>query len=121
MSNPQKPRNYRDVIDELVRMCHKGQGQIGARRIREGVWNKNASEAETPDQHQINLLLERLSPSDRDMIAGLLAQEVVTGVFETLKVLEEFSIEPFTDGYEGSPNHDFIGRLDGWNWPERSE
>ena len=57
MSSPQKPRNYREVIDELVRMCRDGQGQIGARRVREGVWNKNASEVAIPEQHQINLLL----------------------------------------------------------------
>lgn len=118
MSSLQKPQSYRDVIDELVRMCHDGQGQLGARRVREGVWNKNASEAVIPDQQQINLLLERLSLSDRAIIADLLAQEVVTGVFETLKVLEEFQIEPFRDGYEGSPYHDFVGRLDDWNWPE---
>jgi hypothetical protein len=115
---PSKPDNYRKFIDELARMCKNGQGQIVARRVREGVWNKNASEAVIPDQHQVNLLLERLSPSDREIIAGLLAKEVVTGVFETLKVLEEFQIEPFTDGYEGSPYHDFIGRLDDWSWPE---
>ncbi len=119
MSNAQKPQNYREVIDALVRMCHDGQGQIGARRVREGVWNKNASESTIPEQHQINLMLERLSSSDRAIIADLLAHEVVIGVFETLKVLEEFQIEPFTDGYEGSPYHDFVGRLDNWNWPER--
>ena len=46
------------------------------------------------------------------------AQEAVTGVFETLKVLEKFEVEPFRDGYEGSPYNDFVGRLDDWNWPE---
>jgi len=121
MSTPEKPQRYRDAIDALVRMCEAGQGQTGADRDRARVWNKNASETILPDDHRINLLLERLSPSDRGIIAGLLAQSVATGVFETLKVLEEFQIEPFTDGYEGSPYHDFIGRLDGWNWPERSE
>lgn len=118
MSTQAKPRNYREMVDALVRMCREGQGQIGARRVRQGVWNKNASHSALPEQHQINLLLQRLSPSDRDIIAGLLAQEVVTGVFETLKVLEEFQIEPFKDGYEGSSYHDFIGRLDNWHWPE---
>jgi hypothetical protein len=120
MSSPQKPRNYRDVIDELVRMCHDGQGQIGARRVREGVWNENAKADFIPEQHQINLLLERLSPSDREILAGMLAHATETGVFETLKTLEEFQIEPFTDGYEGSPYHDFVGRLDDWSWPENS-
>jgi len=48
----------------------------------------------------------------------MLKQEVELGVFETLKVLEQFQVEPFKDGYEGSPFHDFIGRLGNWQWPE---
>lgn len=118
MSTQRKPQNYRKMIDELVRMCQDGQGQIGARRIREGVWDSNANQDLNPEQHQINLLLKRLSSSDRELIAGILAQEVVTGVFETLKVLEQKGIEPFQDGYEGSPYNDFVGRLNDWNWPE---
>jgi hypothetical protein len=118
MSTPQKPQNYRDMIDQLVRMCQDGQGQIGARKVHEGVWNRNAGQGSLPEQHRINLLLQQLSPSDRETIADLLRQEVVTGVFETLKVLEEFQIEPFTEGYEGSPYHDFVGRLSDWSWPE---
>jgi len=64
------------------------------------------------------MLLARLSQGDRDVIADMLAQSVVTGVFEALKVLEEFEVEPFTDAYEGSPFNDFIGRLADWEWPE---
>jgi len=118
MSTPQKPRNYREMIDELVKMCQEGQGQIGARCVREGVWNKNARQDFIPEQHEINLLLERSSAADREVIAGMLVQSVVTGVFETLKVLEKFEIEPFKDGYEGSPYNDLVGRLDDWSWPE---
>jgi hypothetical protein len=118
MSTPQKPPAYREMIDELVRVCKDGQGQIGARRVRAGVWNANATPDFIPDQHAINLLLKRLSAEDREIIAGMLAQEVVTGAFETLKVLEKFEIEPFRDGYEGSPYNDFIGRLDDWSWPD---
>src|SRR5689334_3016626 len=106
MSTPQKPQNYRTMIDELVRMCKDGQGQIGSRLAREGVWNKNARHDFIPEQHEINLLLKRLSPADRNIIANMLAESVVTGVFETLKVLEQFEIEPFNDGYEGSPYND---------------
>jgi len=51
-------------------------------------------------------------------MARLLVKEVECGVFETLKVLEEFKITPFVSGYEGSPFNDFIGRLEGWEWPE---
>ncbi len=55
---------------------------------------------------------------DREIIAEMLAHAVVTGVFETLKMLEKFEVEPFKDGYEGSPYNDFVGRLDDWSWPE---
>jgi hypothetical protein len=49
----------------------------------------------------------------------MLAHAFECGVFESLKALEEFEIEPFIDGYEGSPYHDFIGRVDPdqWEWP----
>ncbi len=118
MSETHKPPLYRQVIDELVRACKEGQGQLGARRAREGVWNQNAKADYIPEQHAINLLLKRMSPEDREVLAGMLAQEVVTGVFETLKALEQFKVEPFEDGYEGSPFNDFIGRLAHWDWPE---
>ena len=78
------------------------------------MWNQDATAKFIPEQHQINLLLQRLSATEREVLAGMLAQEVMPGVFETLKVLEEFVVEPFQDGYEGSPYHGFIGRLDGW-------
>jgi len=117
--NPKKPQLYRDFIDELVDVCHNGQGQIGARRARVGVWHPSASAEHLPDQHQINLLLARLSEKEREVLAQLLSQEVETGVFETLKALETFGIPPFQEGYEGSPYHDFTGRLStDWDWPE---
>ncbi len=119
MTVPQKPNIYRDAIDELVRMCREGQGQIGARRARHGVWNPSATTDYLADQHEINLLLARMPAEDREILANLLASEVVTGVFETLKVLEQFQVLPFEDGYEGSPFNDFIGRLAGWEWPEK--
>jgi hypothetical protein len=117
MSKEQKPQIYRDLIDELVRVCKDGQGQIGARRTRKGVWNQNATKDFIPEQHEINLLLKRMSPADREILAGMLSHAVETGVFETLKVLEQFEVDPFKDGYEGSPFHDFIGRLADWEWP----
>jgi hypothetical protein len=114
-----KSQAYRDVIDHLVHVCRNGQGQIGAERVRAGVWHKYATAHHLPDQHEINLLLTRLSAADRDILAKLLAEEVELGVFETLKALEQFDIPPFESGYEGSAFNDFVGRLAGWNWPER--
>jgi hypothetical protein len=118
MSEPHKPLLYRQVIDELVRACKEGQGQLAAERARKGIWNQNATVDYIPEQHAINLLLKRMSAADREILAGMLADQVVTGVFEALKVLEQFEIEPFQDGYEGSPFNDFIGRLSDWEWPE---
>jgi hypothetical protein len=40
-------------------------------------------------------------------------------VFETLKALEQFAIKPFKNGYEDSSYNDFVGRLNGWEWPQR--
>ncbi len=121
MTNLSKRKTYREMIDSLVEMCRNGQGQIGANRVRKGVWNQYATVDSIPEQHEINLFLARLSESEREILAGMLAQEVETGVFETLKVLEQFQIEPFQTGYEGSPYNDFIGRLDDWEWPESDD
>jgi hypothetical protein len=119
MNSNIKPKIYREVIDSLVDMCHNGQGQISSTNVLRGVWNDNASEEELPDQHKINLLLASMSVSDRELLAKMLLEEVITGVFETLKSLEEHEIEPFKDGYEGSPYNDFIGRVsNNWEWPE---
>ena len=117
MSIEAKPELYHKFIDSLVDMCHNGQGQIGSNRALKGIWNSNATSEYIPEQHKINLLLERLSISDRQVLAKLLSDAVETGVFETLKALEEFQISPFESGYEGSPFNDFIGRLNDWDWP----
>jgi hypothetical protein len=82
------------------------------------VWNPSATADTDREQHHINLLLDRLSPVDREVLAGMLSRQVEVGVFETLKVLEQFAVPPLDGGYEGGPHHDFIGRLADWEWPE---
>jgi hypothetical protein len=113
-------QQYRDLIDRLVRSCREGQGQIAARRARSGVWNANAETmpADMPDQAAMNDLLRRLDDDDRELLAQFFAQQFVGGVHETLVVLHAAQIAPFEDGYEGSPFHDFVGRLDDWPWPD---
>lgn len=115
-------QKYKDFIDHMVAVCHHGQGAIGPNRARLGVWNTNAT-ADTDyleDQFKINQLLASLSVQQREVVARMLAEEFQNGVFETLKALEDFGIEPFIDGYEGSAYHDFIGRAatDPWQWPK---
>lgn len=116
----EEDRKYRRIIDELVDVCKNGQGKIGSERVIAGVWNRNARKDFLEDQYQINELLKRLNLEDRKIIAEMLEQEVRTGIFEALKVLEDEGIPPFERGYEGSPYHDFIGRMDDWKWPERT-
>jgi len=110
---------YRRLIDRLVWACRDGQGQIGSRRARAGVWNANADAepAAMPDQHAMNDLLRRLDPTVREVLAQMLEQAFVSGVHETLLVAHEEGIDPLDDGYEGTPFHDFAGRLDDWPWP----
>ena len=122
MSEFNKPKIYRDIIDSLVQNCHSGQGQIGPDRVRDGVWNKNKPSDLDQHQNDLNELLSRLNSRDREILATQLEKTFQGGVFETLKTLEEFEIEPFKEGYEGSPYHDFIGRVDKkdqWEWPEK--
>jgi hypothetical protein len=118
MSLHRKPREYHAAIDALVEVCRAGQGQIGAERVRKGVWNQNASPTFLAEEHLVNEILKNLAIEDRYALAAALAKEFEAGVFESLKVLEELRISPFEEGYEGSPFHDFVGRLGGWQWPE---
>jgi hypothetical protein len=112
-----KPSYYREIIDALVNECVTGQGQIAANRVRAGVWNAAATAENMPQEHAANVLLKRLSSTERETLAYLLASEFRGGVFETLQALESAAIDPFQDGYEGGPHHDFTGRLGGWHWP----
>jgi hypothetical protein len=95
-----------------------GPGPDRAERARRDVWHPSARADFLPEQHAINELLAKLSTAERETVAQMLQQEVVTGMFETLKALETFGIPPFEAGYEGSPYEDFIGRVDDWEWPE---
>jgi hypothetical protein len=111
---------YKRVIDRLVHSCLEGQGQIGARRARAGLWNANADDAELSrldDQRAMNELLRALTPGHLEVLAQMLAQEFQSGVHETLVVLHEEQLPPFEDGMEGTPFQDFVGRLADWDWP----
>jgi hypothetical protein len=110
---------YRRLIDEMVRACREGQGQISAQRARRGLWNPNAviPEGLMADQHGMNVLLSKLNANDRGVIATMLEQEFVGGVHKTLVILHEAGVKPFDQADEGTPFHDFAGRLIGWEWP----
>ena len=73
MSEPSKPQKYREMIDELVHVCRHGQGQIGARRVRAGLWNANARSDYLEEQHAVNLLavVKHLSGENAGRPAGV--------------------------------------------------
>jgi hypothetical protein len=109
---------YQSVIDRLVESCQVGQGQLGPRRAHSGLWNQNATSHEPlGNQWRMNQLLASLTADQREVLAEMLGEAFVGGVHETLVVLNEQQVTPFDDGYEGDPHHDFVGRLDGWDWP----
>jgi hypothetical protein len=100
---------YRTIIDALAHACRDGQGQVGPRRVRGGVWNRNATADEFPEQHEINELLGRLSAADRETVARMLNDAFRGGVHTALVTLHEENLAPFDKAYEGTPFHDFMG------------
>lgn len=66
----------------------------------------------------MNAVLERLADEDRGIVARMLELSYEGGVHDTLRVLHEHEVPTFDDGYEGTPFHDFMGRLKSdWEWP----
>ena len=84
------------------------------------MWNVNSTAREIPEQNSFNLLLARMSPLDREIIARLLQQEFVSGVHAALVALHEARLAPFDKAYEGTPVHDFVARIAHWKWPQSS-
>lgn len=109
---------YRQIIDAMVVSCADA-GQVSAQRVRVGVWNANAET--TPDapaeHHAMNVLLASLTPEQREVLAGHFAEEFASGMFNALEVLHAARLGGFEAGYDGDPSDDFLGRMDGWEWP----
>jgi hypothetical protein len=106
---------YRQMIDAMV-VCCSGPGQVSAERIRIGVWNENAA-ADDVRQTALNRLVTSLDADQREALAVVMAEEFASGMFNALEVLQAAQLAPFEVGYEGDPSDDFLGRLDGWEWP----
>jgi hypothetical protein len=51
------------------------------------------------------------------VLASMLAEAFQSGMFIALRVLHDYQVPPFGDGYEGTPFNDFTGRLNDWPWP----
>lgn len=65
-------------------------------------------------------VLQGLTREQREVLASMLAESFVSGVHEALVVLHDELVPPFDDPYEGTPFHDFMGRMvTDWPWPDR--
>jgi len=120
MPNDDERSQYRALIDALVNECRSGQGTVLPGWVRRGIGNEYADDhpEEMPDEHRMNVLLGRLSSEDREVVARMLELSYQGAVHDTLRVLHEREVQPFDDGYEGTPFHDFMGRLmTDWEWP----
>jgi hypothetical protein len=77
-----------------------------------------------------NELVSRLSRSDRETLASMLEAERSGAIHDVLANLtwwlDTGSVrwssgeEPMPAGLEGGLHCDFIGRLAGWEWPDRA-
>jgi hypothetical protein len=94
-------RSYQAIIDTLVHVCRKGQGQIGPNRARAGLWNANATPDLLPEQHEVNVLLARISNADREILARMLQDAFEGGVHATLAALHEAGLIPLTGPTRG--------------------
>jgi hypothetical protein len=108
---------YRQMIDAMVVACLQGPGRVSAERIRIGVWNPNADADTDPNQVLMNGLLSSMEETHRQALSALFAEEFASGIFNALSVLTAAHLQPFHEGYEGDPSDDFLGRIDGSQWP----
>lgn len=107
---------YRELIDVFVEQCRE---ELTSVNVRAGVWHPNANPKTMPEEHERNLLLQSLSPSQRETLVEILTREDRAGVSRALTHLSERGIKPFDAAYEGTPSEDFLRRLEGWQWPAR--
>ena len=109
---------YEAFIDRLVKYC-------------EGCCNKWIKEKEypkTPENKEINSLLDSLTDKQKDILVKMMINYRVSGIHDVLAMMDEMidcdglvitqngQIYP-TDTFE-SMHYDFICRYEGDSWPE---
>ncbi|MDE6678954.1 MAG: hypothetical protein K2K02_07920 [Ruminococcus sp.] len=106
---------YKKLIDELVEMS---RSCVDADKIR----NRETCS-------KLKNILLKLTPEDRDILADYVLKAYCDGIFNVLDLLEWYACcrnmkitidgeNVPTDKFEGMQN-DFIGRRDGWEFPEK--
>ena len=110
---------YKAFIDELVKMS---QSCVDATRVEKGEVHGSAAKS------GINDVLEKLSEEERKILAQYILETYTAGIYDTLDKMEwlrecrsmvisiENEVLP-AGKFEGMPC-DYIGRKNGWEWPE---
>lgn len=112
---------YREFIDGLV----DAAPSLAARLVREeGIASK------APAAAAANELVSCLSPADRATLARILEAERAGAIHDVLanltwwldtgRIRWSAGQEPMPPGLEGGLHLDFVGRLEGWDWPDRA-
>lgn len=113
---------YQELIDTLVNE---------SKSCAYANWALTGEAKSVSDQHTSNLnqLFSKLTTEERETLAKYALDAYSCGIYDTLCLLEwyisckrmEISVEGKklpTTKFEGLGN-DFIGRREGWEWPER--
>ena len=115
---------YKAMIDQLVEQTTPG---VNARRLGEsGVYSGSAEDAAAND------LVTSLSGQQRDVLAEMLRQERVSAIHDVLAAFTWWLLcREVGLTFRGKPmpfqlsemglHGDYIGRLDGWEWPSDDE
>jgi hypothetical protein len=123
MNDPTNPiEAYKAIIDQLVNVIRL-MGSSG-RVAKSGRFSK------APAHAPINKFVEELSPPDRLLLSEMLQQERHSAIHDVLAALSgwidakdvglTFRNEPMPVDLSGMGLHgDYIGRLDGWEWPSK--
>lgn len=112
-------RLYQTFIDDLVRMT---KSCVDASNVEKGEVRGAGAE------NEINEILAKLSDSERKVLSEYVLDAYSAGIYDTLEQLEwlrecknlvltaEGEVLP-AGRFEGMPC-DYIGRKNGWQWPE---
>jgi len=115
-------KEYMSFIDGLVRNTYQTES-------RDELMIKNARFSDTGAHDEFNKLLESLNEDQRKIIAGILKEErlgVIHSVLAEISYLTTCKDLKILLGEKEVPtdisgmgiNGDFVGRIEGWQWPE---
>jgi hypothetical protein len=118
MTSPQVAL-WQSFVDELV----------SRREGVEGLWIKEKGWPDLPENQEINQLLSRLTPQEKDVLAGIAQQARDGGIHDTLVVLDERmnlnglrisqdGVEMAVEPYGTELFWDWVARCAGDEWPE---